>query len=80
MRVVAEIPHPQFKISIFSWNAKYIIKIELSSFEQVFKIKETEIGGLDDVLKLVNEPFLEGVMKNFLSMRTSFHESYKTLI
>lgn len=79
MRIIAEIPHPQFKISIFSWNSKYIIKIELSNYEQSFKIKEQDVSGLDDVKKIIDEKFLEQALKNFIAMRAAFVESFQKL-
>lgn len=51
MRVVAEIPHPRYKIQLFSYNAKYLLKIELAQFEQVFKIAEADVMGLEEVKK-----------------------------
>ena len=79
MRIIAEIPHPQFKISIFSWNAKYLIKIELGNFEQVFKLKEDEVIGLEDVKKIITESFLEKTLKNFIEMRAAFSDSFSKL-
>lgn len=79
MRIIAEVPHPQFKITIFSWNAKYIIKIELSNYEQVFKISEQDVSGLDDVKKLLTPAFLDKALNNFVSMRSAFSESFQNL-
>ncbi len=79
MRIIAEIPHPQFKISIFSWNSKYLIKIELGNFEQVFKLKEDEVIGLEDVKKIITETFLEKTLKNFIEMRAAFSDSFNKL-
>lgn len=77
MRIVKEIPHPQFKISIFSWNDKYSIKIEIGTFEQVYKIKHSDVEGLAQVEQLIDETFLKGVMDRFLAMRTDFSETFK---
>lgn len=79
MRIVEEIPHPQFKITVFSWNNKYIIKIEIGQFEQVYKINDMDVSGLDDIHKMLNQDFLEKVMHRFMDMRTDFSEVYKTL-
>ena len=40
MRLIDNIPHNLFKISIFQFNSRYIVKIELDQFEQTFKINE----------------------------------------
>jgi hypothetical protein len=79
MRIVEEIPHPQFKITVFSWNNKYIIKLEIGQFEQVYKINEMDVTGLDDVKKLLSPEFLDKVMQRFLSMRTDFSEAFKQI-
>ena len=79
MRVIAEVPHSHFKITIFEWNEKYVIKIEIGQFEQSYKISTMDVNGLDDVKALLNEEFLEGVMKRFLSMREDFHNRYTAI-
>lgn len=79
MRVVEEIPHSQFKITIFSWNNKYIIKIEIGQFEQSFKINESDVSGIDDIKLMLNDAFLSKVMNRFVEMRSDFAESFKNI-
>jgi hypothetical protein len=76
MRAVAEIPHAQLKITIFQWNGKYVIKIEIGQFEQTYKVGEMDVEGLEGVKKLLNDDFLESVMERFLEMREDFHRTY----
>ena len=40
MRIIAELPHPEFKISILNMNQKFIVKIEQGTLEQSYKIPE----------------------------------------
>ncbi len=77
MRTVAEIPHHTFRISIFSYNAKYIVKIELGQFEQVYKIAEMDVNGLNDIHAMLNEEFYEHCMDRFLSMREDWSKAFK---
>ena len=42
MRILAEIPHPDCKISVFYMNQKYIVKFEKGNFEQSYKISELD--------------------------------------
>jgi hypothetical protein len=77
VRVVAEIPHPRFKVTVFSWNAKYIVKIEIDQYEQVYKVNEMDVEGLDQVKEMFNEEFLNGCMQRFLTMRTDFVASFQ---
>lgn len=43
MRVVREFTQEGIRISVFSWNNKYLLKFEMGPMEQTFKIPETEI-------------------------------------
>lgn len=79
MRTVAEIPHHTFRISIFSYNAKYIVKIELAQYEQLFKIAETDVVGLEDLKKMISDEFLENCMERFLTMRSDWTKSFSSL-
>ena len=77
MRVIAEIPHPQIKISIFSWNAKYMVKLEAGNFEQIYKINESDVNGLDQVKEMIDDAFIQTCIQRFLTMRSDFTESFK---
>ena len=77
MRVLAEIPHSHFKIQIFNWNAKYLVKIEIDKYEQTFKIPESDVSGLEDVKSLLTEGFLKGVMNRMISMRSDWNDALK---
>jgi hypothetical protein len=43
MRVIGYIDHPAYKISVFSWAEKYIIKIEAGFFEQSYKFPQSAL-------------------------------------
>ncbi|MEM9052857.1 MAG: hypothetical protein AAGC47_12460 [Bacteroidota bacterium] len=77
MRVVKEIPHPRFKINVFSWNNKYIIKIEDAHLEQSFKIDSTEVTGLDEIEAMLTDDFLISALKRFVQMGDDFAEAYR---
>ena len=70
MRVVAEIPHPDLKITVFSWNQKYLVKMEKGPFEQTYKIGEMDVTGEDELRKMLDEPFIEQVLIQFREMST----------
>ena len=57
MRVVKEIPNSNCKITVFSWNGKFLIKLENGGFEQTFKVSELDVleQELDEIL---NETFI----------------------
>jgi hypothetical protein len=79
MRTIAEIPHHTFRISLFSYNAKYIVKIELAQFEQTYKIAEADVMGIEDVKKMITDEFLENCMDRFLTMRSDWTKSFAGL-
>ena len=76
MRVVADIPHARYKIQIFSYNAKYLVKIELGQFEQVFKINEADVLGLEDVKRMITDELLSNCLKRFIEMRTDWENAF----
>lgn len=71
MRVVKEIPYQQFKITIFHWNNRYLIKLESGSLEQTFKISELDVLSEEEVLVLLDETFLVQAVTRFADMSKS---------
>jgi hypothetical protein len=76
MRVIADIPHERYKIQVFSYNGKYIVKIELGQFEQVFKIGELDVIGLEEVKSMITEELLTNCLNRFISMRTDWEKAF----
>jgi hypothetical protein len=76
MRTIAEIPHHTFKITVFSYNTKYILKIELGQFEQIYKIAEMDVNGLDDIRRMLTDNFYDNCMDRFLKMREDWHQAF----
>ncbi len=73
MRLVKQIPHERYLIQIHQYNGKFILKIELGGFEQLFKVSESEV----DIEKLTNQisnDFLKSCLERFLSMRTEWEK------
>lgn len=77
MRLVKELPHSKYKIQIFHYNGKYIVKIELGQFEQTYKIGELDVSGLDEVEKMVSNSLLSNALKRFIEMRADWEEAFK---
>ncbi|MBK9478670.1 MAG: hypothetical protein IPO70_04845 [Bacteroidetes bacterium] len=79
MRILAEIPHPACKITVFYMNQKYIVKFEKGNLEQSYKISELEyiISGVDDVKKLINESFINQIMQRFQQMQQDLQHVLK---
>ena len=77
MRVVAELPHPDCKITIFSMNGKFIIKLEKGIFEQIYKISELDIpDGVNGIFQLTDAEFIKSASKRFNEMRLDFRDAF----
>jgi hypothetical protein len=76
MRIVAEYPSVDFKITVYSWNGKYLLKIEKGMFEQTYKISEMDVTGDDDVKKIVEDSiFVQEVKSRFKEMNSSLNDA-----
>jgi hypothetical protein len=79
MRIIAELPHPQCKISLFNMNQKYIIKFEQGTLEQSYKLSELDLsgGGANEIFQMLDEEFIATVIERFSTMRLDFSNAYK---
>ncbi|MFZ9027848.1 MAG: hypothetical protein ACO2Z9_02470 [Crocinitomicaceae bacterium] len=77
MRLVKDIPHERYKIQIHNYNSKYIVKIELGQFEQVYKISELDVHGLDELERMISTELLSNALKRFIEMRSDWERSFK---
>ena len=75
MRFVQDIPHPHFRIGLYAWNGKYIVKIEAGPYEQTYKINEMDMSDPTAVHLMLDEPFLGRVAKRFNEMDTDWQEA-----
>jgi hypothetical protein len=71
MRVVKEVTLGEIRVSIFSWNSKYIFKYELGPMEQTFKVSETDILEESELVGFLEGEFLEEVRQRFIEMGES---------
>ncbi len=77
MRVLAELPHPTCKITIFSMNQKFIIKLEKGIFEQIYKLSELDVPeGVNGVFQILDDDFMKTVADRFDKMREDFKSAY----
>jgi hypothetical protein len=75
MRIVTEIPQEDFKITIYSWNGKYLVKFERGNYEQTYKVSELDLTGDEEIRKLIEDKyFLKSVKERFISMSKDFNE------
>lgn len=77
MRIIAELPHPDMKITIMSMNQKFIVKMEKGVYEQIFKVSEMDLtDGVNSVFELLDEEFLTKANERFKEMNKDFRDSY----
>ena len=77
MRIIAELPHPEFKISILNMNRKFIVKIEQGNLEQTYKIAEADLTeDVNSVFEILDDEFLKAVSVRFDDMRKDWKETY----
>lgn len=75
MRVIRELPHEDFKITLFRWNEKFIIKYEMGNFEQTYKVPEMDLLEGEQELETIalNEKFLDSIAEQFETMQENFY-------
>ncbi len=68
MRIIATIPHPKIRISIFQMNEKYILKMEAGNMEQAFKFSAEEMDGIENIRQFADSEFLQRALERFNEM------------
>lgn len=68
MRTIGFIEHPAYKITVFSWSEKYIVKIEAGFFEQSYKFRQEEFSSWEELKLLFDNMYIESLRKTFHHM------------
>ena len=79
MRLVANIPHEDVRISVFAWNDKFIIKFEKGGLEQTYKIAEINIPGDGDLEKMIDDELVDFVLETFQNMGKAWREAQERM-
>lgn len=70
MRILGEIPHPQYKITAFISNGKVAIKIEDGLLELSIRFRDgAGVENLDDIKTFLNSELISTIESNFSSLR-----------
>ena len=75
MRLVGEISHPDCKITIFSWNNRYLVKFEQGYLEQTFKIDQFDVAGDEGLKKILDPTFIKDTLIRFNEMGKAWSET-----
>ena len=79
MRIVGEIPHPDCKITVLSWNNRYLIKIEQGLLEQTYKINQFDVFQEADLTRLLDSTFVSECLSRFEDMHKSLVQALDRL-
>ena len=72
MRIVGYIEDKPCKITVFHQGLRFMVKFEDGLYEQSYKFRESaQINNLKDILKLIDDDFINEVMIRFTEMRKS---------
>jgi hypothetical protein len=77
MRYIKDIPNVHYKIGVYQWNSKYIIKVESGMYEQTYKIDDYEIQDLSELESSMDEQFLTLVKARFDAMHGDFSDTLR---
>lgn len=77
MRYVKDIANAEFKIGVYQWNNKYIVKIESGLFEQTYKIDDYEVQNIEELEACIDSIFISSVRDKFEGMQRDFFGSLK---
>lgn len=76
MRQLANIPHPEVNITLFSWNGKYLIKLEKGQLEQTYKVSEMDVTSDEEVRTLLDEEFIQAAIDRFQQMNKDLQATF----
>ncbi|NJN41109.1 MAG: hypothetical protein HC811_01530 [Flammeovirgaceae bacterium] len=79
MRVIKELILDNCKVSIYHWNNRYLIKLEMDWMEQTYKINQYDLTDESELDKILNPKFMNDAMTRFQGMSLSLQESLKSL-
>jgi hypothetical protein len=71
MRIIREIPNSDCKITLFSWNNRYLIKLEQGLLEQTFKVDQFDFQNEEEVIQLLDSTFIQQALHRFIEMAKS---------
>lgn len=77
MRDLGRIDHPECRVSLFSWNNRYIVKFEQGLCEQTLKFEHLELGGETELRQRLSPEFISKVAAHFPhlhALRETFFE------
>ena len=81
MRIVGEIPHSTYKITIFHMNNKHSVQFEDGEQTQLYKVPDVPyLKSINDIKQMVDGAFLNEIDKVFMLMGQAKEKAVKQVI
>jgi len=77
MRVLETIPHPDFLISIFYMNEKFLLKIEAGPYEQIYKFTKEMAPDIEAVKKMAHNNLIKDAKLVFDQMHQNLLQNFQ---
>ena len=72
MRIVGEIPHSTYKITVFQMNNKFSVQFEDGEQSQIYKVPNVDyLNNFNAIQEMVDGAFLNDIDKVFMQMATA---------
>ena len=68
MKIIGRIPHPEFSISVFEMNEKFVVKFEAGAMEQTYKFLKEGLTSMESIEALFDQAFIDNIRSRFESM------------
>ena len=78
MRIVGDIPHPHYKITVFEMNQRLSLQVEDGDLQQLYKFADGVADHYSDVVAMISDLFLTRVDNVFNHMKAAKLEAIKT--
>ncbi|NND05365.1 MAG: hypothetical protein HKN87_03205 [Saprospiraceae bacterium] len=73
MRIVAELPHEKYKITVFKSGHRFLLKFDAGEYDISIKFRDGEVKGVSDIKDLLTTDLLMEVEVHFIALaKTKF--------
>jgi hypothetical protein len=79
MRLVRQIPHDHFLISLHQYNDNYLLSITLDDYQQQFKVPVSSVISIDQLEQELTPAFYSACLQDFIRMRERWLHLLKPL-
>ena len=79
MRLVRQIPHEHFLVSLHQYNNNDLLSITLDDYQQQFKIPVSDLQSIDQLEQQLSPAFYSACLQDFIRMRERWLQLLKPL-